>query len=540
MAKAFSGVFMKYKIGKTEYPVLFAFFSIILTAAYYCIKKHGLFIDEIYSYGLANSHFAPFMLDVFGGEVVDKIITKKDFIDYLTVDASQRFDIGSVFYNQSKDTLPPLYYCLINVVSSFFPGVFSKWIGLSVNCIIYFALLMVLYKTAVSLFGNKRIACAVVMLYGLSEIGLSTFLMIRMYILSAFFTVVATHIVICNCKKEKNSNYILIALTVFLGTMTHYVFTIYAFFLTACYVFYLIINKKISSAVKMSAASLTGIICMFFSFPYVKDQFFSDGFVSGTTAATNFVSFSLWGHRIVRFLFEGAMRSFLAVFIALVIAVFLIIRKKEKTKRRKTNFILVIVSSCLSFFVIAIISPEDNIRYIYNIFPLFVLAVGVLLNDFAHKTSYMIKEKRIYNIAKKTMLPCIVVMSILLLAFFIAPDYVNSSHSRIDNAVSRYSDSACVLFDDNINRPITHNMLQLKQFDEVYIANSVNSKKLEDYLAEKNSENVILFIDTDNEHITSRPFDTEKVINGFLSKYKSYNKATKLYKYGYTVVYLIN
>lgn len=29
-------------------------------------------------------------------------------------------------------------------------------------------------------------------------------------------------------------------------------------------------------------------------------------------------------------------------------------------------------------------------------------------------------------------------------------------------------------------------------------------------------------------------------INDFLNKYKSYNEATKLYKYGYTVVYLIN
>ena len=38
-------------------------------------RKEGMFIDEIYSYGLANSYYAPFVTDLKDGDMLDKLMS---------------------------------------------------------------------------------------------------------------------------------------------------------------------------------------------------------------------------------------------------------------------------------------------------------------------------------------------------------------------------------------------------------------------------------------------------------------------------------
>lgn len=57
--------------------------------------------------------------------------------DYITVGADERFDYASVYYNQTMDVHPPLYYFILNTVSSFFAGSFSKWYGIGINLAIF-------------------------------------------------------------------------------------------------------------------------------------------------------------------------------------------------------------------------------------------------------------------------------------------------------------------------------------------------------------------------------------------------------------------
>ena len=51
------------------------------------------------------------------------------FKDYLTVNKGEEFKLGSVIYNQTHDSHPPLFYLVLHLISSFFPGEFSKWFG---------------------------------------------------------------------------------------------------------------------------------------------------------------------------------------------------------------------------------------------------------------------------------------------------------------------------------------------------------------------------------------------------------------------------
>ena len=100
-------------------------------------RKSGMFIDEIYAYGLSNSHYAPFLTDIKDGEMVGKTFTRQELFDYVAVTDGERFDAGSVYYNQVHDVHPPLHYWLLNAVCSLFPDTFSKWTGLALNYVLY-------------------------------------------------------------------------------------------------------------------------------------------------------------------------------------------------------------------------------------------------------------------------------------------------------------------------------------------------------------------------------------------------------------------
>ena len=61
-------------------------------------RKSGMFIDEIYAYGLSNSHYAPFLTDIKDGEMVGKTFTRQELFDYVAVTDGEGFDVlsGSV------------------------------------------------------------------------------------------------------------------------------------------------------------------------------------------------------------------------------------------------------------------------------------------------------------------------------------------------------------------------------------------------------------------------------------------------------------
>ena len=124
-----------------------------------------------------------------GGSLEDAVLTRQDLLDYVTVDDGERLDFGSVYYNQVRDVHPPLYYWLFHLVSALTPHVFSKWTGLGLDLVLYLLTLLALYRLVLRSFDSRPAAVAAVLLYGLSGLGLSTMLMIRMYVLMTLLTV---------------------------------------------------------------------------------------------------------------------------------------------------------------------------------------------------------------------------------------------------------------------------------------------------------------------------------------------------------------
>ena len=46
-------------------------------------RKEGMFIDEIYTYGLSNNSCGPFLRDMKGGNIVDTVFSRDELIDYV-------------------------------------------------------------------------------------------------------------------------------------------------------------------------------------------------------------------------------------------------------------------------------------------------------------------------------------------------------------------------------------------------------------------------------------------------------------------------
>ena len=211
---------------------------------YFGTQKEGYHVDEMYSYGLANSEYLPFMhfgesgydvkdwmLEYGAGESFGdlfknlwkdyQILKDHDFQfyntpiyrdyrvaqensadtrtttwvsgqayrDYLSVSRNNTFNYASVYYNQRGDVHPPFYYLLLHTVCSLFPGVFSKWFALVINIVFLTGTLLLLYRMVKRYLGGRSPALAVVAVYGFSNGFFTSAMYLRMYAVLTFMVV---------------------------------------------------------------------------------------------------------------------------------------------------------------------------------------------------------------------------------------------------------------------------------------------------------------------------------------------------------------
>ena len=278
--------------------LIFSFFSML----YYGSRKEGYHVDEVYSYGLANSEYLPFMhfgahdynvkdwmMEYGAGESFGDLVKNlwKDFqifkecdfqwrdsviyqdyltaqansadtrtstwlsgqayLDYIAVSESNTFNFVSVYYNQRGDVHPPLYYLLLHTVCSFFPGVFSPWFALSLNILFLLLMLAVMYRMIKAYLGGETTALVTVAVTSLCCGTMTTAVYLRMYALMTLMVVVccAVHLrAIADGFQWKGKNGVLLVLTVIGGYMTHYYFVLYAIGIAVVSAVVMTVQKK--------------------------------------------------------------------------------------------------------------------------------------------------------------------------------------------------------------------------------------------------------------------------------------------------------
>ena len=493
-----------------------------------------MFTDEIYTYGLANSYYAPYIADMFDGSLIDKVVSCEDLFNYITVNPNERFSFDSVFYNQSYDTLPPLYYCLVHFISSLFPNTFSKWYGLSLNIVIYICCLIALFKLINIIFENTRISLTIIIFYSLSFIGLSTMLMIRMYVLLTLLTVLLAYYSIRLIEKKNMKCCLIVLLLNYLGMMTHYYYGIYAFLIFIFCLYNLITDKEYKFTLTYFIIYVLGALMFVMTFPAFFDQLLAPKLVSGNTAYSNLFTLSNYSN-ILFYLISIVNQTILMQFFTVVlVGCFLFQKRKERSNVVNTNscnkyYNIVVIPAILSLFLTSIISPIVAIRYIYNLIPILCIIVAKELNNLQSLNSGIVELRN------KAII--VILLINLIFVFLNPPRYLYSDIHKINNLLKDYSDNPCVFVDNNYSSPLTENLLQLMQFKTFLVTNNIDSKALQDYIqSNPKKDNVVLYIDTNK--FFSSGYEAKELLKNIKIK-NGYNTHKHLYNNYSVEVYLL-
>lgn len=514
---------------------------IILAAAlsvciFYSIQKSGMFLDEIYTYGLSNGYYTPFVTDI-GDGIVNREVTRDELTEYMTVGDEGGFNFSSVYYNQTQDVHPPMYYWLLNISSSFAPNSCSKWIGLIPNMIIFMFTLVMLYLLTDKLYHKKRISLLAAALYGLSTLAISTVIMIRMYVLLTLFTVILAYQIACLMEESKLRLYALVMLTIFLGLMTQYYFVFYAFFLCAAYDVYLLIKKEYRSFILFSVFALAGVLLLVAAYPACLKHLFADKLVSGGSMLDCIKNTADYKRRFTTYIFSINYYARVAVKVGLLACLAVLIKAKTTVKGIKNREIdisslVIIIPAFFAFAFVAISSPVIPLRYVYNIIPIFIVTVCFAV----YVASCAYADKGVFHYIAMLFVPVVAVIA-LVVALNVTPEFIYKEHVAYNEAVTEYASSPCVYFDDNYASSLTQDMLQLMTFDDVFVADEMDSPELFSYIDGHDDNNsLVVYVDVDGEW--SSGFDPEEVLNSLLDK-TDYSKYEQLYAYGSSETYVL-
>ncbi len=138
----------------------------LLVITLFGVLKKSYFVDEIHTFGLSNSYYKPF---ITWNEEPNSWHDKEFYLNFLTVQDDERFAYNSVYYNQVHDVHPPLYYIGIHTLCSFFPNIFSKWLGIIFNMFFFSGTIIFLFLLSKLIFEDKLLSIVICIAYGFSS-----------------------------------------------------------------------------------------------------------------------------------------------------------------------------------------------------------------------------------------------------------------------------------------------------------------------------------------------------------------------------------
>ncbi len=263
--------------------------AVIIIQVFYLFRmgtqeKKEYHCDEVYSYGLANGFYQPFIesgnIRSFDFHYVDEWVSGEVYRNYLTVQENQRFRYDSVWYNQSQDRHPPLFYAVLHTVCSFFPDTFSPWFGMIPN-LIYFAVTQYfLYRLSKNVLKSRYLALLVILFFGFTPAAVNNTLFIRMYCMLVMWGVIFMylHSRLAYVQKENFfRDFLPITVITALGALTQYVFLFMAFATAVCFCFWYLLRKKYKIFWIYGLSMLSGVLMMFAVFPASIQHLFTEG-----------------------------------------------------------------------------------------------------------------------------------------------------------------------------------------------------------------------------------------------------------------------
>ena len=266
---------------------------VVIVMFYFIAQKEGFHEDEIFSYGSSNYNednlFQPYARhDSVNEAVRQKVLTNSlpktisnifhyttnlnEFLgysqyltdtrhpiwktseeakEYMMVPSGASLDYTMVYYNQSRDAHPPLFYIFVHTVSFMFKNTFSKYIIFAIN-LTFFALTCFMIRSILKFLKRNYLTPITILLYGLSMGGISSVIYQRMYMMLTFFVIYYLYV---NLKIFSNNYRITkhlkaeLGVVTILGFLTHYYFCVFALIITAIMTVNMI-RKKLTATTK--------------------------------------------------------------------------------------------------------------------------------------------------------------------------------------------------------------------------------------------------------------------------------------------------
>lgn len=238
------------------------------------VQKNTFHSDEAWSFGLANSYYEPYIQyndDTTAYKNINTWINGDVFTKYLTVQKGERFSFGSVYYNQSCDLHPPLYFFILNFLCSLFPDQYIFALGFIINMIAFVFMSLYIYRLLL-LMTKFRFTGLIGSLFSTFTLAMLCMTMfVRMYMLVAtiaiIFTFYIARLYYMEEKRGKISSYIVVGITALLGALTDNFFLPYAFGICAVMFLYWLIKKNFKVLLKFSLSVILAIILAFVIYP---------------------------------------------------------------------------------------------------------------------------------------------------------------------------------------------------------------------------------------------------------------------------------
>lgn len=399
----------KHKIYNT---IFYSLIIVIFCVMYYFMsQKEGFHEDEMFSYGSSNYRydnvFQPYgdkdyinsIIDeeIFNNEnIINNIIyylknpnifmkkleekqsnekpiwkTKQEAIEYVTIQPNDILSLFSIYYNQSRDAHPPLFYFIVHIVSIFFLDNFSKYIIFIINISLFIGSIIIIRKIF-KLLNREILALPTTILYGLSIGAVSTVIFQRMYMLLTFFIIYYTYI---NLYIIKNDFYIdkrtkmKLIITVILGFLSQYYFCIYALFMfVIMQIIMLVRNKKKNCKILLLSYIKSACIGVLLFPASIYHIFFS---YRGISNISNQYDISDFFNILCEAYSCNIILGFLIVSIIIIVSA-------NMLKIKKDYFLPILLFSITGYIiVVSKISPYLDSRYIMGILP--VVAIIIIL-----------------------------------------------------------------------------------------------------------------------------------------------------------------
>ena len=366
----------------------------LAVALCFCMQKQGFHYDENYSYYSSNVTYG---LNPPDGDWLSGSTITEEFC----ITPGMGFNFPLVAQMQSFDVHPPVYYFLLNIICSLSSGIFSKWQGLSLN-LIFFVISELLIIAIADKVGNKNKAITwfSLALFGFSPAIISGITFIRMYMLltSECMALILLHMNMLTDIKNSSSlsrfvKYLIqIAVTVYIGFLTHYYFAVFAFFVAAFTTLYLFFSKNTRKTSYIYAITvIAGLLSAVLSYPASLRHIFRG--YRGTEAMGAFFDMNNLSDRMG--LFVGLIDDYVlnrTFYILLLIILLAYVQVRFMNKRVSPNlcFGLSFITAVGYFAIVmktALMNYEEAVRYEMPIYGLLIILIVVSLYSLITNTS---------------------------------------------------------------------------------------------------------------------------------------------------------